>query len=729
MVRSLYGLDVLLDDLVPCLVGRERGGAIRVCAYREGNPVVELVGGRDTGKTALLDALFAAYKDQAPLARADFADSKYGEPGLVAGVHDEEAPNASPVTNLLYLVSHKLGLKAGAFHRPVRFPRLHLGLLVVTAWRPDGEGIGPPGLLRAQEELLRIVTEDRPDPRRRRAALRQWVDAVISNLGTLVPVFPGIDAVIAATLQSARDQLLTRPDRGALRWWGEHLPYFQGDGLQRLFASVWDFRRYGERRREAESLLVEAFLDDIAEHYGVVRKWNRAPRPLLLLDNGHTPAGRRFLDLLCERYGQGAGGSERPAVVVTALGDGRAHPPPQPDIRDLPREWPKISLGIPAVTGSAIRAMLNATPDYPAELPHLVERYSGGRTGSARLLADEAVRLRRSGERPDAARLLDAAAPRLLESLLPDAEARAALTFLAAARDRAAALRLWAAFHPDGDAAARVEQAMDHLATARLQDDRAVRALLLHQLAGDPRWFRVHLNLRAGYNPGGLAEYAPGHCDTYLHHTLALRRVEPVAHAMHRRFADTPPARWLASANLICAAPHWRGELGPEARGRGPGPDRSPSYPPSPEPPEALGRPPEPPPPGPPSSDPPSSDPSSPGPLPSDPPPSDPSSSGPPLPDPSPRPPACAACPPGEGPDDLHWAIRRLLTTVWRLSDPLSYAPRPEDIGTVRAELERLHQAKRSEDTTYRQAAQMWAAGLEGQVRAPDLRIPEGEGS
>ncbi|KOG89820.1 hypothetical protein ADK38_12155 [Streptomyces varsoviensis] len=99
------------------------------------------------------------------------------------------------------------------------------------------------------------------------------------------------------------------------------------------------------------------------------------------------------------------------------------------------------------------------------------------------------------------------------------------------------------------------------------------------------------------------------------------------------------------------------------------------------------------------------------------------------MPDPSPRPPACAACPPGEGPDDLHWAIRRLLTTVWRLSDPLSYAPRPEDIGTVRAELERLHQAKRSEDTTYRQAAQMWAAGLEGQVRAPDLRIPEGEGS
>ncbi|MEV0266530.1 hypothetical protein AB0I49_35015 [Streptomyces sp. NPDC050617] len=679
MVRSLYGLDVVLDGLVPGLVGRERGGGIRGLAYREGNPVIELVGGRDTGKSALLDALFAAYKDQAPLARADLADSKYGEPGLVAGVHDQEAPNASPVSNLLYLVSHKLGLKAGPFHRPVRFPRLHLGLLVVTAWRPDGEGIGPPGLLRAQEELLRLITEDQPDPRRRRAALRQWVDAVVGNLGTLVPGFPGIDAVIAATLQSAADQLLTRPDRGALRWWGEHLPFFQGDGLQRLFASVWDFRRYGERRREAEGLLVAAFLDDIGEHYGLLQKWNKAPRPLLLLDNGHTPAGRRFLDLLCEQYARAGGGSERPAVVVTALGDGREHAPPHPDVRDLPRQWPKISLGIPAVTGSAIRAMLNATPDYPAELPGVVERYSGGRTGSARLLADEAVRLRRCGERADPVRLLDAAAPRLLERLLPDAEARAALTFLAATRDRAAAVRLWSAFHPDGDAAARVEQAMDHLAAARLQDDRAVRALLLHRLAEDPRWFRVHLNLRAGYNPNGLEEYAPGHCDAYLHHTLALRRVEPVAQAMHRRFAEAPPARWLASVNLICAAPHPREALTPVP------PD--PAVPPEPpEPPE----------------------------------PSEPSE--------LPEPPACAACPPGEGPDDVHWAIRRLLTTVWRLSDPLSYAPRPEDIGTVRAELERLHQAKRSEDTTYRHAAQEWAAGLENQTRAPDLRIPEGRG-
>jgi hypothetical protein len=166
MERRLYGLDALLDGLVPELVGRERNGDVRAVACREGNPAVEVIGGRDTGKSALLDALFESYKDLAPVARADFADSRYGEPGLAEGVHAQETPNASPVSNLLYLLSHKLGLKAGRFQRAVKFPRLHLGLLVVTAWRPDGDGLSPPELWQAQEKLRQQISQDHPDPRR-----------------------------------------------------------------------------------------------------------------------------------------------------------------------------------------------------------------------------------------------------------------------------------------------------------------------------------------------------------------------------------------------------------------------------------------------------------------------------------------------------------------------------------------------------------------------------------
>jgi hypothetical protein len=553
MERRLYGLDALLDGLVPQLVGRARNGDVCELAHRAGNPAVEVVGGRDTGKSALLEVLFESYKDLTPLARVDFADSRYGEPGLAEGIHEQETPNASPVSNLLYLLSHKLGLKIGTFHRPVRFPRLHLGLLIVTAWCPDGEGISPPDLRQKQESLRQLIAQAPPDPRRLRTLLDQWAGAVISNAGAVLPGLPGIDAIITGTLQTARDQLLTRPDKGSLRWWGDHLPSFHGNGLQRLFDSVWDFRRDGPSRREAEGRLVAAFLDDIAQHYDASRKWYKAPRPLLLFDNVHAGAGGGFWELLCSAYGMGAGGAERPAVVATSLGRGQDHAPPRDYAQ---RQGPRVRLGIPEVAVADVRSMLNATPDYGKALPTLIERFSGGRTGSAVVLADEAVRLRRTGgEHADPWSLIDAAAPRLLASLVPDPELHEALMFHSAAGDRATAERLWRAFHPDDDGAAQMEQALDHLAAAGLTDDAALRDLLLHRLAGDPRWGRIHLNLRAGRNPNQLEEYAPGHSDGYLRHTLALSRIEPVAQAMHRRLAATPPGEWLTSLNRLCSAP------------------------------------------------------------------------------------------------------------------------------------------------------------------------------
>ncbi|MFE7385378.1 hypothetical protein ACFU9F_34025 [Streptomyces zhihengii] len=658
MGGRLHGQQTLHEDFVPRLVGLHHTGNYQVpLAFPAGAPVVEIVGGRGSGRTALIDAVHDAYSGRVPLARVDLDAPGFGEPG-VADLADEDAPNASRLTHLLYVLAYRLGLDVRHFGKALAFPRLSLGLLVVTAWRPANTGerdVRPPDLRRAEADLRTLVTAEDPDLRRRRESLGRWFDLVTANLPQVLSAVPGLDALAGIVLDAARQQLLRgEPDKGALAWWGARLhgsQGYQGDSLQRLFQFVRVFRRLDDRRRTAEEHLVAALLDDIDACYGRLRRLNRKPRPLLLVDNAHTPTGRAFLGLLETSWGPGTGPVTRPVVLATRLGRGAAHPPLTDAAGALPDAGPLV-LSIPAVESGHIAEMLSAV-DYPDHLPRLVARWSGGRAASARTLADTAVRGVRETGSLATADLLDAAAPDLLARLLPDPVMRERLVLLSAAADAATRRGLWTFAHPEdhsGDlVAARVRETDDYRRTSCLDGDRALDLVLRHRFAATTtheRWRDTQLRLRSLCDPRG---------DTYLHHTLAVGRTEEVVCALHHRFTTTAPAHWLTTLNTVCAAPRPR-----------------PGY--------------EPPAPG--------------------------------------APLSCTACGSDE-PSPQHEAVASLVPLLWRLSDPLTLAPREDELTTVRIALETLY-GNRAAHAAYREASAAWPARLRAGDQAPDLPVPEG---
>ncbi|GAB2876156.1 hypothetical protein [Streptomyces mayteni] len=723
MVARLYGQEALTDGLVPRLVGLERLRDRRVDQEFPGaRPVVEVSGGRAGGKTELLAALYDGYHGRVPLARADLAVPGFGEPGLAGlpggGPAGTPPRNASPVTQLLYLLSYKLGLRPRRFAQAPAFPRLALGLLVVTTWRPgtgDETHVAPAGLRAAEDRLREIIREDSPDARRRRELLRQWFDALAANLTAPLAVLPGMVPIAEATLATARDQLLSpRPDRGALRWWGERLGRFQGDDLQRLFAMVRDFRRLDASRESAERLLVAALLHDIADHYGFLRRRNQTPAPLILLDNAHTEVGRHLLRLLLRAWDSLPSGAVRPVVVTTrpavstgglGMADIASGTPWEPTPGNDSERW-LLRVELAAVQAEDIERMLGDA-DYPPHLPRLVARLSGGRAGCARLLADAALERLGTGDALDPRGLLElppgggeSEAPgtvgeQVLDRLLPDRRLRADLTGLVVALDDAAARRLWTLVgadrpadddhrHPAGGRLRAVREELDAphwrrepwhwpagqerpgdqpvLGTAPLVGDRALRALLLCRLAATAdleQWTRLHRRLRAGYNRDDLPPQAVTHDAPYLHHTLALGDFDAVERSLHQMFATVGPEEWLAVLNVVCAAPH-------PPRDQRETPRRS-------EP--------------------------------------------------------CRACaaPAGDGRDSpaAHRAIGRLTRAVWRLSDPLAVAGADEDVDRVESALLTLYEHHDERDVLL-SAWREWPARLRDGAQAPDLPIPRG---
>ncbi|MEU9859894.1 hypothetical protein AB0D99_03405 [Streptomyces sp. NPDC047971] len=662
MGGRLYGQQALQEGFVPRLVGlHHKDGYLVPFAYPKGAPVVRVVGGRGSGKTALLGAVHDAYNGRVPLARVDLGAPGFGEPGVADG--DDDVPNASRITHLLYLLAYKLGLEVRHFGRPMTFPRLSLGLLVVTAWRPLNSGetdVRPPDLRRAEADLRTLITAEDPDVRRRRESLGRWFDLVTDNLPLVLSAVPGLDTIAGIVLDSARTQLLkNEPDKGALAWWGDRLHSsqgYQGDSLQRLFQFVRGFRRLDDRRRTAEEHLVAALLDDIDANYGTLRRLNRKPRPVLLLDNAHTDVGRVFLDLLDAGHGDASGRARtRPAAIATLLGRRRGYPPLSEVGGDaVPRDRPLV-LSVPDIEPAHIAEMLSPV-DYPDHLPRVVARYSGGRAASARTLADAAVRRVEDVGTIRGGELLDEAAPALLAKLLPDPVMRERLVLLSAAADAGTRRGLWTFAHPEDHSeemvAVRVREADDYRTRSCLDGDRALDLLLRHRLASTlthERWRDTQLRLRSLCDPRG---------DTYLHHTLALGRVEEVVSVLHHRFTVTPPAAWLTSLNRICAAPHPREGYEPPAG--------SPTL-------------------------------------------------------------SCTACG-SDAPGPHHDAVASLVPLLWRLSDPLTLAPREDELTTVRIALETLY-GNKAAHAAYREASAAWPVRLRAGAQAPDLPVQEGAAS
>ncbi|MFJ8134443.1 hypothetical protein [Streptomyces sp. NPDC096013] len=472
-------------------------------------------------------------------------------------------------------------------------------------------------------------------------------------------------------------------NRGALRWWDDHLRHEQGDAVQKLFGFVRDFRRPGGDRLPLEASLIGAFLADITHHYGPLRRGNEVPPPLILLDNTHAPLGARLLGPLRRE------GTDRdamgPVVVAARLGDASAHRALR-QVGDPSAALGQLAdgvlrLGLPTLERGDIDRVLG-TADRPPYLPLLIDRFAGGRAGSARTLAGAADALApdRAPDAHPAASLLDAVvaddgggstADRLLAALLPEPAQRSRLALLASALDAAAARRLWSGLYPGDTLEGRVREALELLegvcgapvswpgtdGSVPFVADPALRLLLLHRLrtmTAPEGWRGIHLHLRSGYAPDGGAGPVPA---AYLHHTLALGRTDEVVRSLHDALARSTPAAWLAAVNIVCAAPH------PPAGF------------------EAV-----------------------------------------PVDEP------CGGCRQDASAtrsEVVHRAVARLVEALWEQSDPLN-APCPDRIDQVESALRTLYEHEPSD--TFRQALRHWSARLREGVQAPHLTVPEGTG-
>jgi hypothetical protein len=616
MGKDLHNLGTVLNELAPALLGvPPGGGAWQSRKFPAGEPVVELVGDRASGKTALIDALHEGYHALVPTARADLGELPYSA-AHPADRDRLELVNASPVTHLLFRLSYELHRTHG--NRTLAFPRLAPALLLLTAWRPepppgnghtDGDAPeGPPGsavwpaqLAEAEGELRTLLgSGDSPAPERAGGGpLDVWLRALTGVVGGLLPGVPGLQGILDAGIETLRHRGAAQPQ---WQWWCGRLHHFDGDGVQRLFSLVQDFRAGGDLRRDVESHLIAALLTDIDAGYGYWASRNLHP-PLLLLDNVDERLRSRFLDPFVHEYGayrQGTsvpgrkprGRTVLPVVFATSLGNGRhsaggrLHPATDPapwTNGELcpPRSW-LLRLGIPRVTRAEIRQMLAGIPQ-PAALALVVERLSGGRTGCALLVSQAVARLPKPADL-DLGTLLSLPSPgtgqwlgeRMLEMLLPDERVRAGLRTLSPALDPAAAEKLVPLVAPSAAPGLWIRELTDdtlglahwdHRPWPRaahhggpLVTDRALRAVLLHELRereAEERWAQVHTRLADHYNQGDVrAEDSHGHSPGHLHHALALGRLDTVVvRAMHHRYATLPPAQWLNDLNLVAAAP------------------------------------------------------------------------------------------------------------------------------------------------------------------------------
>ncbi|MFF7366363.1 hypothetical protein [Streptomyces tricolor] len=588
---TLYGRSAVLNELVPELVGLKPESHSRL-RIPGGSPLlVQCTGGRRTGKTALLERLAERYAQRIPQAYADLGADDFGQPGL-APPDDDGTANASRTTDLLFYLMDRLSQQPREFRGKLAFPRLTQGLLAVTSW----QSVQPAELAAARSRLAGLLRESQPDVQERRNRVAGWITQVMEGLGTVPGLGPGLREIVPPLAEIVTTELLgPHANKDGLRWWSERRVSSQGDAHAQLTELAMRFRGDPDDRRLAERHLHAALLEDMADHYTRLRRANRVPRPLLLLDNVHTTLGQEVWGTLTRVWHEEAPRT-RPGVVATSLAAEPAAPDPEstPSTRsvagpfwrqespDVPAGWvlrlPLAQLGL-----DEVKEMFGADRPEPG-VAQVIHRLSAGRAGIAHTLV-QAVRAQAlRGEPLDVRSLLDVpygAEPepsvneRLLRILIPAEVARARLVYYAPALDDSAAHQLSAQYPPGDPGGVPVQEAL-----VQLRDDRwgrcpwpgvdgpfvgdpTLRALLLHDLRiraqetpSGEQWRNIHLLLRSLYAPDVYGGTAAVHDVRYLHHSLAIGDADTVAEALHRRLAEQDAPSWLTALNLICAAPH-----------------------------------------------------------------------------------------------------------------------------------------------------------------------------
>ncbi|MFG3280758.1 hypothetical protein [Streptomyces sp. NPDC048111] len=191
---------------------------------------------------------------------------------------------------------------------PVVFPRFAAARTALYDWRPTPEHSHARRMGNLKGQIKEAISQERrhtlPDARPRLDPLLQD-PYVTQQLGGLL----GLLLKLA--------DLLRLPHRRTVRWF--RTSRFPGLRTFEAVCEELDGRRTGPAH-EKQRLLVEALLADIDAHYGVVRRLNRARRPVILLPDVDTVAARRIIrDRVLEAYdGESRALRVCPVVVATA---------------------------------------------------------------------------------------------------------------------------------------------------------------------------------------------------------------------------------------------------------------------------------------------------------------------------------------------------------------------------------------------------------------------------
>ncbi|MZD07221.1 hypothetical protein GTW43_19325 [Streptomyces sp. SID5785] len=631
-IPEVYARQPLLGRLVPRLVGleREHHRRRRHHEFADDLPVVLLSGRHGTGKSAMLGDLQQAYAPAAgpwPGPRVPFARINCTALWERARVGPEISNNSHAVEMLVELVT-QLSRPVAGFGR-LRFPRTTAGLLaVISARRPGNaderyvadrharalagapDGTGPPATWDSLFRSALTVPPDgsSPDPDELpEAAVRSYLGRPYRRRSRRLAA-----RRIAAWYENHRsatdNRLRGMPPGAAAR--PTRVP--AAERARTVARLCREFHQGRGFRRGVERMLMAAFLRDL--RYGPLRRGNRAPRPLVLLDNVHADPGRDFLELLLEQRAAPARGPRDPLVVIatelrgddgaaTADEDSVAHP--AATVRALHEigvdsGWRRtgtepsagvLLLPLPPLDTEHLERMLRrderATFDpYIATAVHDVTR---GHPMGARRLCDAVVHKARDGEWVTAEELLDLDHPggagesviwRLLNTLV-GSENHDELCLFSLAWDREAAEQLaerWVPRRIDGLAAAdgvaaQLERERWSRGTGSRPfiTDRFLRALLVHQMrsgrgAGGVDWAGAHALLaehhlrRAGSRSGtaGREERA-----RFLWHRLAAGEAQEVVDVLHAGFLDPEGSAqdWLHTLRTVTHAPRPPGAL------------------------------------------------------------------------------------------------------------------------------------------------------------------------
>ncbi|MFG2652246.1 ATP-binding protein [Streptomyces sp. NPDC048436] len=602
----LYGRDPLVGSLIPSLTGLaydER--ARRKREFGDDVPVVLLTGQHGLGRSAVLDGLARKYHKRLPLAHVRAVPPGTSAAGPVVPALPGSVP-AAPAADFVQVLERivcALAPELGLF--PVLLP----GLFAVSGWFLGDVDVRDAVCARH----ARLLTACGLMAGGERDVARQWSERVEASIaeaagaaaaGAAPEDDDGSQPVTAAILRELQSLRGLTPARN---WYGQRHTTPDGattkpDALLELGRR---FHRGGDYQHAVENILMAAFLEEVAAAYGLLRHLNREPWPLILLDEAHTPAGHRFLNLLLEhRATAPRPHRDRIAVVATRLGDVPQEEAPQAVRRELADLLPaaggtrrKNAAAIWQRTGHDPSAGLLVVPLTPLGRddvlsmldrassrllhPHLasaLHSLTGGHPAASTVLCEAVVHAARQNRMVAPRDLLDLPTAQgrpvtqvLLEDLLPDRRQRDRLVVLCLARDNAAAEALAENLRLDGpeqlpaNAAAQylVERHWQQLifTDAPLVESRLLQALLVHEARrtspppDDPySWHQIHRYLHLHHVQRADTEEADA-----LRHSLATGNAAQVVEMLADEFgaeeAEQSVEHWLLCLRHCATAP------------------------------------------------------------------------------------------------------------------------------------------------------------------------------